>query len=70
MSLKSKRLGSLADIFQSEVLEGTIRKIKLSKILPSERQPRGDRKSVEELANSIMTDGLLQPIVVTKIRPG
>ncbi len=67
MSLKSKRLGSLADIFQSEVLEGTIRKIKLSKILPSERQPRGDRKkSVEELANSIMTDGLLQPIVVTK----
>jgi ParB family chromosome partitioning protein len=67
MSLKSKRLGSLADIFQSEVLEGTIRKIKLSKILPSERQPRGDRKkSVDELANSIMTDGLLQPIVVTK----
>ena len=67
MSLKSKRLGSLADIFQSEVLEGTIRKIKISKILPSERQPRGDRKkSVEELANSIMTDGLLQPIVVTK----
>ena len=67
MSLKSKRLGSLADIFQSEVLEGTIRKIKISKILPSERQPRGDRKkSVEELANSIMTEGLLQPIVVTK----
>ncbi len=67
MSLKSKRLGSLADIFQSEVLEGTIRKIKISKILPSERQPRGDRKkSVEELANSIMIDGLLQPIVVTK----
>ncbi|HMV44652.1 MAG TPA: ParB/RepB/Spo0J family partition protein, partial [Leptospiraceae bacterium] len=67
MSLKSKRLGSLADIFQAEVLEGTIRKIKLSKIQPSEKQPRGERKkSVEELANSIMADGLLQPIVVTK----
>lgn len=67
MSLKSKRLGSLADIFQAEVLEGTIKKLKLTKILPSEKQPRGDRKkSVEELANSIMADGLLQPIVVTK----
>ena len=68
MSSKSKRLGSLADIFQSESLDGTIRKIKLTKIVPSENQPRQDRKkSVEELAKSIQEEGLLQPIVVSKL---
>jgi ParB family chromosome partitioning protein len=68
MSSKSKRLGSLADIFQSENLDGTVRKIKLAKIVPSEKQPRQDRKkSVEELAKSIQSEGLLQPIVVSKI---
>jgi ParB family chromosome partitioning protein len=67
MSSKSKRLGSLADIFQTEVLEGTIRKIKLEKIKPSEIQPRQDRKKgIEELAESLRQDGLLQPILVTK----
>lgn len=67
MSSKSKRLGSLADIFQTETLEGTIRKIKLTKIIPSENQPRIDRmKGVEELAKSLEADGLLQPILVTK----
>ena len=68
MSSKSKRLGTLADIFQSETLEGTIRKIKLSKIIPSNRQPRSERlKAVEELAESIQAEGLLQPLVVNKI---
>ncbi len=67
MSSKSKRLGSLADIFQTEVLDGTIRKIKLEKIKPSEIQPRQDRKKgIEELAESLRQDGLLQPILVTK----
>lgn len=67
MSSKSKRLGSLADIFQTEVLEGTIRKIKIQKIKPSEIQPRQERKKgVEELAESLRQDGLLQPIIVTK----
>ena len=67
MSLKSKKLGSLADIFQSEVLDGSIRKIRLSKISPSEIQPRMERqKGVEELAESLKVDGLLQPILVTK----
>ncbi|EMM79269.1 hypothetical protein LEP1GSC037_3482 [Leptospira interrogans str. 2006001854] len=46
MSSKSKRLGSLADVFQAEKLEGTVRKIRLDKILPSENQPRQDRKKV------------------------
>ena len=67
MSSKSKRLGSLADVFQAENLEGTIRKIKIEKIHPSENQPRQERKkSVEELAQSLKQDGLLQPIIVTK----
>ncbi|EPG65827.1 ParB/RepB/Spo0J family partition protein [Leptospira wolffii] len=67
MSSKSKRLGSLADVFQAEKLEGTIRKIRLEKIRPSESQPRQERKKgVEELAESLDKDGLLQPILVTK----
>ncbi len=67
MSLKSKRLGSLVDIFQAETLEGSIKKIKLAKISPSDNQPRKDRmKGVEELASSLRTEGLLQPIIVTK----
>ncbi|EQA46283.1 ParB-like protein [Leptospira broomii serovar Hurstbridge str. 5399] len=67
MSSKSKRLGSLADVFQAEKLEGTIRKIRLDKIRPSESQPRQERKKgVEELAQSLQKDGLLQPILVTK----
>ncbi|TGK01739.1 ParB/RepB/Spo0J family partition protein [Leptospira langatensis] len=67
MSSKSKRLGTLADVFQAEKLEGTIRKIRLEKIRPSESQPRQERKKgVEELAQSLEKDGLLQPILVTK----
>ncbi|WP_411821373.1 ParB/RepB/Spo0J family partition protein [Leptospira sp. 'Mane'] len=69
MSLKSKRLGSLADIYQSENLDGTIRTIKLEKIEPSEFQPRQERKKgIDELAASLKADGLLQPIVVSKGR--
>ncbi|MBE7413438.1 MAG: ParB/RepB/Spo0J family partition protein [Leptospiraceae bacterium] len=67
MSSKSKRLGSLADVFQAENLEGTVRKIKIDKIHPAENQPRQERqKGIGELAESLKQDGLLQPIVVTK----
>lgn len=67
MSSKSKRLGTLADVFQAEKLEGTIRKINLAKIKPSVNQPRQDRKKgIEDLARSLADNGLLQPIVVTK----
>ncbi len=68
MSSKSKKLGSLADVFKSEALDGTIRRIRLDKIRPSEIQPRQERKKgVEELAKSLRKEGLLQPIVVTRI---
>ena len=71
MSSKSKRLGTLADVFQAEKLDGTIRKINIGKITPSENQPRQDRrKGIEDLARSLADNGLLQPIVVTKSSSG
>lgn len=67
MSSKLKKLGSLADIYQSENLDGTITRVKLDRIFPSEEQPRKDaRLGVEELAASIRKDGLLSPLVVTR----
>lgn len=67
MSSKTKRLGTLADIYQKERLDGTITRIKLGKIAPSSEQPRRDRTmGVDELAESIKRDGLLSPIVVTR----
>lgn len=67
MSSKHKKLGSLADIYQSQNLDGTITRIRIDRIHPSQEQPRQDRTAgVEELAASIQTDGLLSPIVVTR----
>lgn len=67
MASKTKKLSSLADIYQSQKLDGAITRIKLTKIFPSEDQPRSERTvGVEELAESIKRDGLLSPIVVTK----
>lgn len=67
MSSKSKKLGTLADIFQAEKLDGTILKIPIHKIKPSEVQPRQNRTiGIEELSKSIATEGLLSPILVTK----
>jgi ParB family chromosome partitioning protein len=67
MASKTKRLGSLADIYQSQNLDGTITTIKLDRIHPSAEQPRQNRTAgVEDLAASIARDGLLSPLVVTK----
>lgn len=67
MSSKHKKLGTLADIFQAESLDGSITRLRVDKIRPSEEQPRQNRKhNVNELAESIRTDGLLSPIVVTR----
>lgn len=67
MSSKHKKLGTLADIYQAESLDGTITKLRLDKLRPSEQQPRQNRThNVDELAESIKTDGLLNPIVVTR----
>lgn len=67
MSSKHKKLGTLADIFQAESLDGAIARIPVARIRPSDDQPRKDRTFlVEELAESIRRDGLLSPLVVTK----
>lgn len=67
MSSKLKKLGALADIYQAEHLDGTITKIRLTKIHPSDEQPRRDRMTgIDELAASIEKDGLLSPILVTR----
>ena len=67
MSSKTKRLGNLADIYQSESLDGNISQIQLSRIHPSEEQPRIDRTTgVDDLAVSLKKEGLLSPLIVTK----
>ena len=71
MSSKTKKLGSLADIYQSEHLDGTITRIRLDRIHPSKEQPRQDREAgVDDLAASIKQDGLLSPLVVTRDKEG
>lgn len=66
MASKSKKLGFAADIFEQDI-EGIIRKIRLSEIQPSSEQPRTKfDETISALADSIKTEGLLQPIVVTK----
>jgi len=50
----------------------TLSEILLTQIVPNPRQPRRefDEASVKELAESIRSEGLLQPIVVRKIKDG
>lgn len=67
MSSKSKDIGLLADVFRKESLDGTITRLKLDDVRPSEYQPRQDRlREIDELAASIQRDGLLHPLVVTR----
>lgn len=66
MASKSKKLSFAADIFEQDI-EGIIRKISLGDIEPSPDQPRTTfDDTIQSLADSIKTEGLLQPIVVTK----
>ena len=67
MASKSKKLAFAADIFGQDI-EGIIRKIALGEIVPSAEQPRTkfDEDTIRSLADSIKTEGLMQPIVVTK----
>ena len=67
MSSKTKRLGTLADIYQNENLDGSIANLRLDRLQPSTEQPRHNRTiGVDELASSLKKDGLLSPIVVKK----
>jgi len=66
MASKSKKLSFAADIFEQDI-EGIIRKIPMGDIEPSPDQPRTTfDDTIQNLAESIKSEGLLQPIVVTK----
>jgi ParB family chromosome partitioning protein len=67
MASKSKKLSLAADIFEQDI-EGIIRKIAITDITPAAEQPRTrfDEETIRNLADSIKTEGLMQPIVVTK----
>lgn len=66
MASKNKRLNVAAGIFKQSI-DGVIRKISLSDIIPATNQPRQNKEvNIKSLANSLVEEGLLQPIVVTK----
>lgn len=66
MASKSKNLSIAADILSSNI-SGTIRKIPLTHISPSDNQPRQNKDiNIEKLSKSLKEEGLLQAIVVTK----
>lgn len=66
MSLKSKNLNLAANIL-GESIEGSIRKIKINEIKPDANQPRKNKDiNIEQLAQSLKDEGLLQPIIVTR----
>ena len=67
MSLKGKNLSEAVGFFEKGI-EGTIRKIPLKDIRPAVNQPRLNKDiNIDYLARSLETEGLLQPILVTKI---
>ena len=67
MPSKNKKLSFAADILGDNI-EGVIRKIPLTQILPTLGQPRKNTKlNIEKLSTSLQAEGLLQPIVVTKL---
>ena len=66
MPSKNKTLSIAADIFHQDI-EGSIRKIPLKDIQPSDSQPRRNKRAnIKPLARSLQEEGLLQPILVTK----
>ncbi|MCS6971484.1 MAG: ParB/RepB/Spo0J family partition protein [Turneriella sp.] len=67
MPSKTKKLALAADILEQDI-EGIVRKIALKDIVPATSQPRTqfDEESIRSLAASLASEGLMQPILVTK----
>lgn len=66
MASKNKKLSIAADILGDNI-DGSIRKIAMNNITPTVDQPRKERDiNIEQLSQSLQTEGLLQPIVVKK----
>ena len=70
---EDKRLGrGLSALLSETEAEGELRTVSMAAILPSPFQPRRNfsEESLAELAASIKSRGLLQPILVREIAPG
>lgn len=74
MSVKKRGLGRglaalISDEVEDENQENTILDIDINLIVPNKDQPRTDfdKESLLDLANSIKTHGIIQPIIVRKI---
>ena len=73
--IPSEQINSPVSIVNSKLLKDdgnavdVLVKIEINSILPNPYQPRSDfdRKSLEELKNSIMQNGLIQPVTVRRI---
>ncbi|NLM50479.1 MAG: ParB/RepB/Spo0J family partition protein [Clostridiaceae bacterium] len=67
-----KGLDALFSGFDEEETKEGIMELKLTEIEPDKNQPRSsfDEEKLSELANSIKTHGVLQPIIVTKMENG
>jgi ParB family chromosome partitioning protein len=65
-----KGLGALLGEYLAEPQEGEVRKIRLDAIVPNPLQPRQEfpPAELEDLANSIRENGLLQPLLVRPSR--
>jgi ParB family transcriptional regulator, chromosome partitioning protein len=67
-----KGLGALLGEYLAEPQEGEVRRVPVDSILPNPLQPRQEfpPAELEELANSIRENGLLQPLLVRPSRSG
>jgi ParB family chromosome partitioning protein len=76
--IKAKGLGRGLDALlgggkaSGPIAEGVLREIPVGDLVPGKYQPRTrmDRAALEELAQSIKTRGIVQPILVRQITPG
>jgi len=71
--MKRKALGKGLDaLISSSNKDSELRKVKLENIVPNEYQPRHtfNQKEIDELAQSIKENGLIQPIVVREKKDG
>ena len=83
MAVKKKGLGrgldsliintdiSVEENIEDEKIEG-LKRLNINDIKPNENQPRKtfDPEKIEDLANSIREHGVIQPLVVRKVKTG
>jgi ParB family chromosome partitioning protein len=65
-------LGALISSGSSPGLDGGIQQIPIDQIVPNPYQPRKsfDKEKLKELVDSIKENGIIQPLVVTKVKEG